>query len=54
MLDADVLRWLSVAPPDPAFFMDLLDIRMMIEPAAARLAAARATPEQILRDGGRR
>ena len=48
VLDADVLRWLSVAPPDPAFFMDLLDIRMIIEPAAARLAAARATPEQIL------
>jgi len=48
LLDEDVLRWLSVAPPDPAFFMDLLDIRMIIEPAAARLAAARATPEQIL------
>jgi len=48
VLDEDVLRWLSVAPPDPAFFMDLLDIRMIIEPAAARLAAARATPEQIL------
>jgi DNA-binding FadR family transcriptional regulator len=48
LLDEDVLRWLAVAPPDPAFFMDLLDIRMIIEPAAARLAAARATPEQIL------
>ncbi len=48
MLDADVLRWLSVAPPDPAFFMDLLDVRMIIEPAAARLAASRATTEQIL------
>lgn len=48
VLDADVLRWLSVAPPDPAFFMDLLDLRMIIEPAAARLAASRATTEQIL------
>jgi DNA-binding FadR family transcriptional regulator len=48
ILDADVLRWLSEAPPDPAFFMDLLDVRMIIEPAAARLAASRATPEQIL------
>lgn len=48
VLDADVLRWLSLAPPDPAFFMDLLDIRMIIEPAAARLAAARATTGQIL------
>lgn len=48
VLDEDVLRWLSVAPPDPAFFMDLLDVRMIVEPAAARLAASRATPEQIL------
>jgi DNA-binding FadR family transcriptional regulator len=47
VLDADVLRWLSVAPPDPAFFMDLLDVRMIVEPAAARLAAMRASPEQI-------
>jgi len=47
VLDADVLRWLSVAPPDPAFFMDLLDVRMIVEPAAARLAAMRATPEQV-------
>jgi GntR family galactonate operon transcriptional repressor len=48
LLDADVLRWLSVAPPDPAFFMDLLDVRMIVEPAAARLAASRASSEQIL------
>jgi len=48
ILDADVLRWLAEAPPDPAFFMDLLDVRMIIEPAAARLAASRATPAQIL------
>jgi len=47
VLDPDVLRWLSVAPPDPAFFMDLLDVRMIVEPAAARLAAMRATPEQV-------
>lgn len=48
LLDDDVLRWLSVAPPDPAFFVDLLDLRLIVEPAAARLAAARATPEQVL------
>ncbi|MFO1324131.1 MAG: FadR/GntR family transcriptional regulator [Burkholderiales bacterium] len=48
VLDDDVLRWLSVAPPDPAFFMDLLDVRMIVEPAAARMAASRATPAQIL------
>jgi DNA-binding FadR family transcriptional regulator len=48
VLDDDVLRWLAVAPPDPAFFMDLLDVRMIVEPAAARLAASRASPDQIL------
>src|ERR1700693_1326597 len=48
VLDADVLRWIAASPPDPAFFMDLLDARNIFEPAAARRAAARATPEQIL------
>jgi DNA-binding FadR family transcriptional regulator len=48
VLDDDVLRWLSMAPPDPAFFIDLLDVRMIVEPAAARLAASRASSEQIL------
>jgi GntR family transcriptional regulator, galactonate operon transcriptional repressor len=48
VLDADVLRWLAVAPPDPGFFLDLLDVRMIIEPNAARLAAARATTAQVL------
>jgi GntR family transcriptional regulator, galactonate operon transcriptional repressor len=48
VLDADVLRWIAAAPPDPAFFIELLDLRVIFEPAAARLAAARATPEQIL------
>ncbi len=48
VLDADVLRWIAAAPPDAAFFMELLDLRAIFEPAAARLAAARATPQQIL------
>lgn len=48
VLDADVLRWLAFAPPDPAFFMDLLDVRLIVEPAAARLAASRASPDQIV------
>jgi GntR family transcriptional regulator, galactonate operon transcriptional repressor len=47
VLDEDVLRWMSAAPPDPAFFMDLIDVRMIVEPNAARLAAVRATPAQI-------
>ena len=48
VLDPDVLHWFASAPPDPAFFMDLLDVREIFEPAAARIAAARASPEQIL------
>lgn len=48
VLDADVLRWIAASPPDPAFYLDLLDVRNIFEPAAARLAASRATPEQIL------
>src|SRR5438876_2390053 len=48
VLDSDVLRWIAAAPPDPAFFMDLLDLRVIFEPAAARLAASRANPEHIL------
>lgn len=48
ILDDDVLRWLAVAPPDPAFFMNLLEVRMIIEPAAARIAAQRGSSEQIL------
>jgi DNA-binding FadR family transcriptional regulator len=48
VLDQDVLRWIANSPPDPAFFMDLLDVRAIFEPAAARIAAARASPQQIL------
>ena len=48
VLDPDVLRWLAASPPDPAFFMDLLDVRVIFEPAAAKMAASRASPEQIL------
>ncbi len=48
VLDPDVLRWLAAAPPDPAFFMDLLDVRTIFEPAAARIAASRASADQIL------
>jgi len=47
VLDSDVLRWVAAAPPDPAFLMELLDLRVIIEPAAAHLAAARATAPQI-------
>src|SRR5688572_11272002 len=47
-LDADVLRWTAASPPDHAFLLGLIELRSIMEPAAARLAASRATPEQIL------
>ena len=47
-LDADVLRWTASSPPDHAFLLSLIELRSIMEPAAARLAASRATPAQIL------
>src|SRR5258706_2331555 len=49
ILDPDVLRWMAAAPPDYAFLMSLVELRAIMEPAAARLAAQRATPAQILK-----
>ena len=48
VLDQDVLRWIAIAPPDPMFFSELLDVRGIFEPAAARLAASRAGSAEIV------
>lgn len=48
VLDRDVLRWTAQAPPDQAFLINLIEARSIFEPAAARLAAQRATPAQIV------
>ena len=48
VLDPDVLRWYAATVPDPGFLLDLHDVRTIFEPAAARLAAARASPDEIL------
>ncbi|HZO04234.1 MAG TPA: FadR/GntR family transcriptional regulator [Burkholderiales bacterium] len=48
VLDSDVLRWTAASPPDHAFLLSLIELRAIMEPAAAGLAASRATPEQIL------
>lgn len=48
LLDHDVLRWMAKAPPDHEFLIGLVEARQVFEPAAARLAAQRATPAQIL------
>lgn len=48
MLDADVLRW--HADPDiatPSFMLDLIEMRRIIEPKAAELAAVRAKKEDV-------
>jgi DNA-binding FadR family transcriptional regulator len=47
VLDADVLRWLAAAPPDGDFYRELLELRTIVEPMAARLAAQRASHETI-------
>jgi GntR family transcriptional regulator, galactonate operon transcriptional repressor len=48
VLDPDVLRWMASAPPDPEFLIVLLEARTIFEPAAARLAAQRASAAQIV------
>lgn len=48
LLDPDVLQWMSTATPDPELLISLLEVRAVIEPAAARMAAQRATAAQIV------
>ena len=48
MLDPDILRWMAAAPPDEEFLICLLEARGIFEPAAARLAAQRASAAQIM------
>ena len=45
MLDLDVLTWFLHARPSDAFVTGLFEVRAIIEPAAAGMAAERATPE---------
>lgn len=47
MLDDDVLAWHLSAPPNKDFLRQLMEIRLAIEPKAARWAAERATDEDI-------
>jgi DNA-binding FadR family transcriptional regulator len=47
-LDPDILRWRFAGGFDAKLIQDLVDLRRMIEPTAAELAATRATPAQIL------
>lgn len=47
LLDLDVLGWRYAAMPREQFFHELYEIRRLIEPGAAEMAAERATPEDI-------
>jgi DNA-binding FadR family transcriptional regulator len=45
--DPDVITWQSKAGLTAEFLRDLQDLRRVVEPAAVRLAAERATPQDI-------
>lgn len=47
LLDDDVLAWHLSAPPSATFLSQLMEIRLAIEPKAARWAAERATADDI-------
>jgi DNA-binding FadR family transcriptional regulator len=47
MLDREVLQWRAGSKDSLRQFAELAEVRLMIEPAAASLAATRASPEDI-------
>jgi GntR family galactonate operon transcriptional repressor len=47
ILDPEVISWLYEAGPDRSFLDALCEARLMFEPTAARLAAARGTEAEI-------
>jgi DNA-binding FadR family transcriptional regulator len=47
LLDGDVLRWQFARQAHPGLFEDLHELRGIVEPGAAGLAAARATDEDL-------
>lgn len=47
LLDGDVMTWRGGGRPDPVLVRDLEEVRLIFEPAAARLAAARRTDAQL-------
>jgi DNA-binding FadR family transcriptional regulator len=51
LLDAEVMSWRATGQPDPRLVIELDEVRLVIEPAAARMAAQRRTEEQLARMG---
>jgi DNA-binding FadR family transcriptional regulator len=47
LLDPDVLNWLAQSDLDAPFLSDLIELRRIIEPPAARLASERATHRDL-------
>lgn len=47
LLDPDIIAWQAEAGGPRSYFQDVCEIRLMIEPMAARLAASRATDAEI-------
>lgn len=47
LLDGDVIRWKFAGRPDHGFLRDLHELRAIVEPSVAWLAARRRTPEQL-------
>ena len=51
LLDPDLLAWQFKAEPSLKFLRDLFELRMVVEPGAAALAAARRTDAQVRQMG---
>ncbi|AZI57063.1 FadR family transcriptional regulator [Nakamurella antarctica] len=49
LLDHDVMVWRSQDDPDPLLVLELGEVRQVIEPAAAQMAAVRRSDEQLTR-----
>ncbi|MDG5487198.1 FadR/GntR family transcriptional regulator [Sphingomonas sp. BGYR3] len=47
MLDPDILSWIFAEEPDESLLVSLFELRRIVEPEAASLAARRRTPDQI-------
>ncbi|MEZ5859244.1 MAG: GntR family transcriptional regulator [Geminicoccaceae bacterium] len=47
LLDPDVLAWCAAAGPAPVLMAQMVELRCLIEPRAARLAAGRRTAAEL-------
>src|SRR5712691_7528345 len=47
LMDPDVLAWRLEANPSDEFYFDVFELRRLIEPAAAAMAATRASAEEV-------